>query len=51
MRCRACNAELTDKEAVRKDGNGEFYDLCDICLEASYDNEEEDDFNESISYD
>jgi len=50
MRCRACNAELTDKEAVRKDSNGEFYDLCVDCLEASYDYEEDEAYD-SISYD
>ena len=36
MRCKACNAILEDREAVRKDTHGEFIDLCTICLRASY---------------
>lgn len=31
MRCIACNEELTDFEAVRKDDRGEFIDLCSDC--------------------
>lgn len=38
MRCRACNAELNDYEATRKDHNDEFLDLCNTCYkEADYD--------------
>jgi hypothetical protein len=32
MRCQACNAELNDYEAVRKDSNGEYLDICSQCL-------------------
>lgn len=33
MRCQACNDELSDIEATRKDiTTGEFYDLCGDCL-------------------
>jgi len=32
MRCVACNSELDDYEATRKDSNGEHYDLCDNCF-------------------
>jgi hypothetical protein len=31
MRCLACNCELTDHEAVRKDTEGRFIDLCNSC--------------------
>lgn len=35
MRCIACNEELTDIEATRKDPTtGEFADLCGGCLSA-----------------
>lgn len=45
MRCKACNVALTDKESVRKDEYGEFFDLCSTCLQTSqlYE-EDEDDF-------
>ena len=34
MRCRACDAALTNKEATRKYAStGEFLDLCDDCFE------------------
>ena len=33
MRCRACNDELTDFEATRKEANtGYFVDLCNYCF-------------------
>lgn len=33
MRCKACDCELTDVEAVRKSPNtGDYYDLCTNCL-------------------
>jgi hypothetical protein len=32
MRCRACNSELNDWEATRKDSKGEFHDLCSDCF-------------------
>ena len=32
MRCRACNSELNDWEATRKDDKGEFHDLCSDCF-------------------
>lgn len=31
MRCIACNCELTDHEAVRKDVDGRYIDLCNSC--------------------
>lgn len=35
MRCRACDAELTDIESTRKDPQtGEYVDLCGGCLSA-----------------
>lgn len=35
MRCLACNIELTDYEATRKDANDQFIDLCNHCFKAS----------------
>lgn len=33
MRCKACDARLTAREATRKcEGTGEYPDLCDICM-------------------
>lgn len=32
MRCKACNVVLTEFESVRKDTNGEYTDLCSLCL-------------------
>ena len=32
MRCLACNAELSDYEAVRKDLHGQYLDMCNNCL-------------------
>ena len=29
--CLACNVELTDTEATRKDIHGDFLDLCNTC--------------------
>lgn len=34
MKCRACDDILTDGEAVRKDKNGQFVDLCSPCFNA-----------------
>ncbi len=31
MHCLACNCELTDVEATRKDTHGKFLDLCTYC--------------------
>jgi len=31
MRCIACNVELSDYEATRKDIDGNFIDLCSHC--------------------
>jgi hypothetical protein len=31
MHCLACNCELTDTEATRKDSHGQFLDLCTFC--------------------
>jgi hypothetical protein len=32
MRCQACDRELTDYESVRKDSNGDYLDICSVCL-------------------
>lgn len=38
MRCRACDAALTDREATKKSAvTGEFYDLCSNCLSSVVD--------------
>lgn len=42
MRCKACDVELTDKEARHKDPYGGYYDLCDECFNAPYEGEEEE---------
>ena len=35
MRCKACNVELKDFEATRRDPTtDEFHDLCNECLKA-----------------
>ena len=45
MRCKACNVILEDHEAVRKDTQGEYYDLCSVCLSSIYKSElYEDDY-------
>ena len=31
MRCQACNCELSDYEATRKDSHGVYLDLCSDC--------------------
>lgn len=31
MRCRACDKNLNDFESTRKDGEGNFLDLCNHC--------------------
>ena len=31
MKCRACDCILSDTEAVRKDSNDEFLDICYDC--------------------
>ena len=31
MRCLACNAELNDYEATRKDLHGDYIDMCNHC--------------------
>ena len=35
MRCKACNVILEDTELTKKDANGNFLDLCGICLSAT----------------
>ena len=37
MRCKACNKKLEDTELTKKDSNGDYIDLCYICLSASFD--------------
>lgn len=32
MRCLACDVALTDMEATKRDSDGEFIDLCSLCL-------------------
>lgn len=34
MRCKACNALLSDREAINKDEHG-YIDLCNRCLSSS----------------
>lgn len=36
MRCKACDKILEDSEAVKKDYRGDFYDLCNVCLNSVY---------------
>lgn len=43
MRCKACNKKLDDTELTKKDPNGDYIDLCYICLSASFDIEIEGD--------
>jgi len=35
MRCKACNVILEDTELTKKDANGNFLDLCGVCLSAT----------------
>ena len=43
MRCLACNADLNDFEATRKDSEGRFLDLCNHCFrESEYDFDTDD---------
>lgn len=35
MRCLACNTELNDFEATRKDSNDQFIDMCNSCFKAA----------------
>ena len=35
MRCKACNRILEESELTKKDANGDFLDLCNICLSAA----------------
>lgn len=32
MRCLSCNAILTDKESIKKDGAGNYLDMCSKCF-------------------
>ena len=42
MRCKACNAILSDTELLIKDPDGEFEDMCIKCLTgAEVDNEQD----------
>jgi hypothetical protein len=34
MRCKACNRILEESELTKKDAQGDFLDLCGICLSA-----------------
>jgi hypothetical protein len=43
MRCRACNTILEDAELTRKDPDGCFYDLCNVCFNSSQACEWDDD--------
>lgn len=43
MRCKACNKILEDTELTRKDPNGDFYDLCNVCYSSSQACEWDDD--------
>ena len=35
MRCKACDRILEESELTKKDTNGDFLDICNICLSAS----------------
>ena len=35
MRCKACNRILEESELTRKDANGNFLDMCGICISAA----------------
>lgn len=35
MRCKGCDALLSDRESVRKDSEGRFLDLCYDCYSVS----------------
>lgn len=35
MRCKACNTIMDEFELTKKDANGEFIDLCTVCLTAT----------------
>ena len=41
MRCIACDCELTDLEAVRKDKRGAYVDFCNKCHQFTKDDEME----------
>lgn len=32
MRCKACDVILEDNELVKKDKNGDYFDMCNNCL-------------------
>ena len=51
MRCIACNQELSNREATRKDDNGDYYDLCSECLTVSYSATNEDAYKWDIGLD
>jgi len=41
MRCKACDVELSDFEATRKDKRNDFIDLCNYCYSSgSYDEDD-----------
>lgn len=35
MRCRCCDAELSDFESTRKDTRGVYLDMCNTCFKES----------------
>lgn len=41
MRCKACNVLLEDYETTRKDKDGNYFDMCSVCITASYDGDVE----------
>jgi hypothetical protein len=51
MRCRACNVILTNEEAVFKDDDGEYPQLCNICLEDVNRDWDNDETQEWVEYD
>jgi hypothetical protein len=50
MRCRACNCELNDFEATRKDEYLEYVDLCSDCYNEAYDDNLTEDAPIECSY-
>ena len=35
MRCKACNRILEESELTRKDSDGNFIDMCGVCISAT----------------
>ena len=42
VRCKACDRILEDNELTKRDANGDYLDMCNTCLYASFDVEVDD---------